>query len=218
MPIANIRALVLTATWGYPTELELYGSYVAGTPLVSADPVALAGQKQIKLRQELGINVFEWDLENPTAPGQVDKARLAAAKNFTGIRHYLDWSKLESTEGSFTYNPMHSGSWNYDAMYQRCKAEGIEVLACLKALPDWMLASYPSAYRDGEDVPVRYGRDFSNPTFYLEQARMAFQFVARYIYNPNVNPALLHIDTSVRWTNDPANQLKIGLGYQVHGV
>ncbi len=212
-PISNIRALVITATWGYPTEIELYGSYVAGTPLPTADPVALALQKQVKLRQEMSVNAFEWDLEDPNAPGQVDETRLEAVKNFTGIRHYLDWEKLESAEGNFTYNPVHSGGWNYDVMYQRCKAEGLEVLACVKSLPGWMLASYPSADRDAENVPVRYGRDFTDPNSYLEQARMAFQYVARYGYNTSVNPALLHVDNSVRWTGDSPNQVKVGLGY-----
>lgn len=212
-PISNIRALVITATWGCPTEMELYGSYVAGTPLPTADPVALALRKQVKLRQEMGVNAFEWDFEEPNSPTQIDDTRLKGVKNFTGIRHYLDWQKLESSEGSFTYNPVHSGGWNYDIMYQRCKAEGLDVLACIKTLPDWMLDSYPSADRDGENVPVRYGRDFSNPSSYVEQARMAFQYVARYGYNPNVNPALLHVNTSTRWTGDAANQVKIGLGY-----
>ena len=212
-PISNIRALVITATWGYPTEIELYGSYVKGTPLLAADPVALALKKQVKLRQEMSVNAFEWDLEDPNLPTQIDEARLKAVKSFTGIRHYLDWEKLESEEGSFTYNPVHSGGWNYDVMYQRLKAEGLDVLACVKSLPGWMQASYPSADRDAENVPVRYGRDFTDPNSYIEQARMAFQYVARYGYNTNVDPALLHVNATTRWTGDAANQVKIGLGY-----
>lgn len=212
-PISNIRALVITATWGYPTEMELYGTYVPGTPLPVTNQTGIAVQKKIKLRQEMGVNAFEWDVENPNNPGVIDETRLTAVKNFTGIRHYLDWTKLESGEGSFTYNPVHSGGWNYDIMYQRLQAEGVEVLACLKTLPNWMLDSYPGADRDDENVPVRYGRDFSDPNSYIEQARMVFQYVARYGSNLNVNPALLHVDTSTRWTGDPANQVKIGLGY-----
>ncbi|AMR26981.1 hypothetical protein A0257_07575 [Hymenobacter psoromatis] len=212
-PISNIRALVITATWGYPTEIELYGTYVPGTPLPVTNQTGVAVQKKIKLGQEMGVNGFEWDLEDPSNPLVIDETRLTAVKNFTGVRHYLDWSKLESTQGNFTYNPVHSGGWNYDVMYQRLKAEGIEVLACLKTVPDWMLASYPSADRDAENVPVRYGSDFSDPNSYIDQARMAFQYVARYGSNLNVNPALLHVDTSTRWFGDPANQIKIGLGY-----
>ncbi|MGI4744170.1 MAG: PA14 domain-containing protein, partial [Janthinobacterium lividum] len=212
-PVSNIRALVITATWGYPTELELYGTYVAGTPLPTTDQTGVAVQKKIKLAQEMGVNGFEWDMENPVSPGEVDVNRLAAVKHFTGFRHYMDWRKIESAEGSFTYNPVHSGGWNYDVMYQRLKAEGVEVLACLQSMPDWMLDSYPSADRDAENVPVRYGRDFSDPNSYIEQARVAFQYVARYGANMNVNPALLRVDTSIRWFGDPANQIKIGLGY-----
>ncbi|MVN76985.1 T9SS type A sorting domain-containing protein [Hymenobacter sp. HMF4947] len=211
--ISNIRYLVLTASWAYPNELELYGSYVAGTPLAVADPAALARQKQVKLGQEMGVNAFEWDLENPDKPGEIDETRLKGVKNFTGIRHYMDWQKLESTEGGYTFNPVHSGGWNYDVLYERCKKEGIEVLACLKTLPDWMLATYPSDQRDAENVPVRYGKDFADPKSYIEQAKVGFQYIARYGYNTGVPANLLRVDQSLRWAGDGVNQVKIGLGY-----
>ena len=212
-PISNIRYLVITASWAYPTEIELYGTYVAGTALATSDAQALAVAKHIKLKQEMGVNAFEWDVENPNSPGQVDETRMSMVKKFTGIRHYLDWQKLESTQGGYTYNPSHSGGWNYDVMYQRCKADGIEVLACLKTLPDWLLATYPSSDQEPENVPVRYGKDFSQPASYLEQAKLGFQFAARYGYNTSVAASLLSVDQSVRWGGDGVNQVKIGLGY-----
>ena len=212
-PFNNIRALVLTASWAYPNEIELYGSYVAGPALPTADPAVLAVQKQVKLRQEMGINAFEWDLEDPNVPYQIDEVRLAAVKNFTGIRHYMDWEKLESGQGNYTFNPVHSGGWNYDVLYQRCKADGIEVLACLKTLPNWLLNSYPANERDMENVPVRYGRDFADPNSYIEQAKVGFQYIARYGYNTSVSPGLVHVDPSTRWPGDGVNQVKIGLGY-----
>ncbi|GAB3845980.1 hypothetical protein GCM10028822_05300 [Hymenobacter terrigena] len=211
-PFSNIRALVLTASWAYPGELELYGSYTPGQALPTADPMALAVQKGIRLRQEMGINAFEWDVEDPNVPYQIDETRLAAVKNFTGIRHYLDWEKLESSQGNYTFNPVHSGGWNYDVLYQRLKAEGIDVLVCLKTLPNWLLNSYPANERDMENVPVAYGRDFADPNSYIEQAKVAFQFVARYGYNTRVNPGLLHVDTSIRWPGDGVNQVRAGLG------
>ncbi len=212
-PVSNIRYLVLTATYAYPTEIELYGTYTAGSGVPAADPQTLAIQKKIRLKQEMGVNAFEWDIEDPNSPGQVDEARLKGIKNFTGVRHYMDWQKLESTEGGYTFNPVHSGGWNYDVMYQRLKSEGIEVLACLKTLPDWMLATYPGDQRDAENVPVRYGKDFSDPNSYIEQAKVAFQYAARYGYNTGVNANLLHVDQSTRWAGDGVNQVKVGLGY-----
>lgn len=211
-PFSNIRALVLTASWAYPGEIELYGTYAPGAALPTADPMALAVQKGIKLRQELAVNAFEWDVEDPNAPGQIDETRLRAVKNFTGIRHYLDWEKLELTQGNYTFNPVHSGGWNYDVLYQRLKAEGIDVLVCLKTLPGWLLASYPGGERDMENVPVAYGRDFADPNSYLEQAKVGFQFVARYGYNANVNPSLLRVNTGTRWPGDGVNQVRAGLG------
>ena len=212
-PISDVRYLVVTSSWAYPTEIELYGTYAAGSPLPAADAQTLALSKHIKLKQEFGVNAFEWDIEDPNAPGQVDETRLAAAKNFTGIRHYMDWQKLESTPGGYTFNPVHSGGWNYDIMYQRLKAEGIEVLACLKTLPDWLLSTYPSTERDNENVPVRYGKDVADPASYVEQAKVAFQYAARYGYNTAVPASLVTVDQSTRWPGDGVNQVKIGLGY-----
>lgn len=212
-PVSNIRYLVITSSWAYPTEIELYGTYAAGSPLPSADAQALAVSKHIKLKQELGVNAFEWDIEDPNAPGQVDETRLAAVKSFTGVRHYMDWQKLESTQGGYTFNPVHSGGWNYDIMYQRLKAEGIEVLACLKTLPDWLLNTYPSTERDNENVPVRYGKDFADPNSYIEQSKVAFQYAARYGANTAVPASLVTVDQSTRWPGDGVNQVKIGLGY-----
>jgi endoglucanase len=210
-PISNIRYLVITASWAYPTEIELTGSYAAGNGVAAADVQALAVQKKIKLGQELGVNGFEWDVENPDAPGQVDETRLKGVKNFTGFRHYMDWQKLESTEGGYTFNPVHSGGWNYDVLYQRLKTEGITVLACLKTLPDWLLATYPGDQRELENVPVRYGKDFSDPNSYIEQAKVAFQYAARYGANTSVPANLLHVDQGSRWAGDGVNEVKIGL-------
>jgi len=210
-PPGNIRYLVITASWAYPNEIELYGTYSAGTPLATADVAALAVQKQIKLGQEFGVNGFEWDVEDPNAPGTVDPVRLKALQNFTGFRHYLDWQKLESTPGGYTFNPVHSGGWNYDALYTSLKASGITVLACIKTLPDWLLDTYPGDQRELENVPVHYGKDFSDPNSYVEQARVAFQYAARYGANAAVPANLLSVDQGTRWAGDGVNQVKIGL-------
>jgi hypothetical protein len=212
--ITNARYIVITSSWAFPTEMEFYGTYTLPTPPSSPvpTPAALASQKHVKLAQSMGVNGFEWDLEDGNNPAVVEPVRLAAVKNFTGIRHYLDWDKLESVPGSYTFNPSHLGSWNYDAMYERLKQEGIEVLACLKTQPGWMAATWPADQRDAENVPVIYGRDFAAPNSYLEQAKLGFQFAARYGSNANVDRSLLKVDTSPpRWTNDPVNQVKVGL-------
>jgi hypothetical protein len=216
--VANARYLVLTSAWAYPTEIELYGLYTPPTATTPGPtPAVLASQRQVPLGQTLGVNAFEWDLEDPTQPSQVDTARLRTIKNFTGIRHYLDWEKLESTQGTYTFNPTSSGGWNYDAMYQRLQQEGIDVLACIKTLPNWLLASYPAAERDAENVPVRYGQDFAAPTSYIEQAKVAFQFAARYGRNKTVVPALLSgVLTGPTYPSAPTidiRTLEIGLGY-----
>jgi len=143
----------------------------------------------------------------------IDETRMKAVESFKGIRHYIDWEKLELKPGSYTFNPTHSGGWNYDAIYERCKNDNIEVLACIKTIPAWMKATYPLALQDNENVPVTYGKDFSDPRSYLEQAKVAFQFAARYGSNQEVNLSLLSVNKTVRWVNDVPNEIKKGLGF-----
>ncbi|WP_338869819.1 carbohydrate-binding protein [Spirosoma sp. SC4-14] len=206
-PISNARYLVINTGGAFPTEMELYGSY---TPSTIAQTPAPA--KSVRLKDMLGVNAYEWNFEDGNSPWQINEAKMNIVKSFSGVRHYMDWNKLEANEGDYSYNPTLSGGWNYDAIYERCQAEGIEVLACLKTLPDWMVNTYPTDQRDAENVPVRYGKDFADPTSYIEQAKAAFQYIARYGSNTNIDPALLSVNTTPRWTGDTPNSIKIGLG------
>ena len=204
--ISNARYLVLTIPNILPTEIEFYGSYTAPTP-----SIAPARTKNIKLRDLLGVNGYEWNFQDGVHAESLVESKVTAAKSFTGLRHYMDWEKLESTQGVFSYNPTLSGSWNYDLIYERCKQENIEVLACLKTLPNWMLNTYPESERDAENVPVIYGKDFTQPLSYLEQAKVAFQYAARYGSNTSVDPSLLSVSTTPRWYGDYPNTVRIGL-------
>lgn len=207
-PMSNIRYLVMTMSNTLPTEIEFYGSYTPGTETPKP-----ARTKHIKLNDMLGVNGYEWYFQDGAHTESLVESKVQVAKSFTGLRHYMDWEKLESSEGVYSYNPTLSGSWNYDLIYERCKQEGIEVLACLKTQPGWMRETYPEDQRDPENVPVRYGKNFADPLSYIEQARVAFQYAARYGSNTNVDPSLLSVSTTPRWTNDPVNEVKIGLGY-----
>jgi endoglucanase len=205
-PVNNIKYLVLNCWYQFPTEIELYGTYKPGKaipPLV---------KRPVKLKQFFGVNAFEWDFLSPYDPFRIDETRMKPIKAFTQVRHYIDWQKLESMPGSYTFNPVHSGGWNYDAIYERCKAEGIDILACIKTIPDWMLATYPADQHDPENVPVRFGKDFSDPKSYIEQAKVAFQYAARYGSNQTIDTTLLSVNERPRWTNDPTNSVKKGLG------
>ncbi|MES2703270.1 MAG: T9SS type A sorting domain-containing protein [Bacteroidota bacterium] len=205
IPAHNVRYLVINSSSAYPYEMALYGSYK--TPnTVPATPA-----KTIKLKQEMGVNAFEWDFEHPSSPLVINETRMNAVKAFSSIRHYLDWEKLEPTNGGYTFNPSHSGGWNMDVIYERCKADGIEVLVDIKTIPSWMLSSYTTG-ADAENVPVFAGADFSAPASYIKQAKLGFQFAARYGYNTSVSTSLLSVNTATRWTGDPANTVKKGLG------
>ncbi len=184
----------------------------------------IAPEKNIVVKQPLkpvfnnltGVNVFEWDfLINPDNK-QTDKIyepKLQLIKSFGSVRHYLDWDKLEPEKGQYTFNPTRNGGWNIDLVYERCKRENIEVLSCIKTCPKWLLDTYPPKERDNENIPMPYGADRSDPKSYIDQAKLAFQFTARYGRNKNINPALVQVSTKKRWNGDPVNEKKIGLNY-----
>lgn len=169
--------------------------------------------EKIPLKHAFGVNAFEWDFENEKDPSKIDQDRLNGMKSFTAIRHYMDWEKLEQEEGRYSFNPTLSGGWNYDALYEACKSNGIDVLACLKTIPKWMVSTYPAdSGADQDNVPVKSGKDFSDPNSYIEQAKVAFQYAARYGSNANIDIALLSVDNRPRWANDQVNTVKKGLG------
>ncbi|RYU92210.1 hypothetical protein EWM62_01890 [Mucilaginibacter terrigena] len=171
---------------------------------------------QTPLKNMFGINSYEWNfLENPAAPNNRDhiyEANMALIKSFSAVRHYLNWNKLENTQGNYTYNPTNNGSWYYDIIYSRCKQDGIMVLADIKNLPVWMMDTYPAGERDDENVPAAYGANRLLPASYIIQARTAFQFAARYGYNTHISPDMVKVDSRPRWNNDAVNTVKFGLG------
>ncbi len=206
LPYKNIKYLVLNCWYDFPPEIQLYGVYKAG----AASTAAVKGS--FPLKQYFGVNAFEWNFENPNAPDRIDTSLMSAAKPFSQVRHYLDWRHLEQSEGKFTFNASLAGGWNYDALYQGLKAKGIDVLVDIKTLPDYMLATYPDSLKDSENVPVKYGKDFSDPDSYIEQARMAYQFAARYGSNTGVDSTTINVAHISQYPGGPVNLTKKALG------
>jgi len=181
---------------------------------VGEDPAkaAAAPANNSPLKDHLGINAFEWDFSGDN-PEVIPNAKMEIFRSFGVFRHYMDWAKLEAQEGKYTFNPTNSGGWNYDMIYERCKAEGIEVLSCLKTCPPWLLNTYPANERDAENVPAPYGLARSDPASYIKQAKAAFQFAARYGHNTSVDRSLVTVSSVARWNGDRVNAVRIGLGY-----
>jgi hypothetical protein len=163
-----------------------------------------------------GINGYEWNFEeNPGSPNnrkQIYEDNMTLFKTFSAFRHYLNWNRVESVKGEYTFNPAFNGGWYYDVIYARCKQEGILVLADLKNIPEWLMNTYPASSRDDDNAPAPYSASLSNPESYIEQAHLAFQFAARYGYNKKVNPSLIKVNTKKRWPDDIPNNASIGLG------
>lgn len=201
-----VAALAISQLPQLPSNKISTQSYTPATPK----------QAPNALKNMFGINTYEWnflqDSQNLNDASHIYPPKMNLIKSFSSVRHYLDWEKIEPTEGSFTFNPANNGGWNYDAMYLACKQNNIDVLVCLKNCPPWLAKTYPSDKQGNENVPAPYGLDRSKPSTYLLQAKAAFQLAARYGYNKNINPKLVTVNAQPRWTTDPVNEVKIGLG------
>ncbi len=203
-PVTNIKYIQINTYGPMPSELEFYGNYQSPDPIIFKQPT-------VKINNLFGTNGFEWNVLQTDGYDINPKSMGLAKKAFTGFRHYLNWGRVETSEGGYTYNPSFSGSWNLDTIYSSFKQANIEVLVCIQSQPGYMLNTYPPARQNAENVPVKFGKDFSLPQSYIEMGKMAFQFAARYGANADVNRALLSVNSTPRWTNDPPNIIKTGL-------
>ncbi|WP_051759750.1 hypothetical protein [Pedobacter antarcticus] len=151
--------------------------------------------RQIRMKDLFGINAFEWDfLQNPHGNNDgnfIYEPKMDLMKSFSGVRHYMDWDKIEDKEGVYSFDPTTKGGWNYDLVYERCKMEGIFVLSCLKNVPDWLYKTYPPGQQEVDVVPLKYGANREDPKSYKEVARAIFQFSARYGSNKNIDTNLI---------------------------
>lgn len=207
-PITNIRYLMLNLyLHAFPGEIELYGSHTPGT--VSG---ATPNPPRSPLKNMFGINGFAWDFMDPYYPKNIEERKMKAVKSFRGFRQYVDWERMEAVEGRYTFSPIDGGGWHLDTIYQRCKEEGIDVLPCIQTIPPWMVNTYPEGQRQRDNNPVRYGKSLSDPASYIEQAKLGFQFAARFGYNKNIDSSLVSVYGVPQWYMQPVNVKKIGLG------
>ena len=204
------KYLVIEKWHMLPNEMKLFGSFKPVTSPVQPR------RTHYQFKNLLGINGFEWNLLLNPENNSYDKiyeSKMNLVRPFRGgFRHYMDWKHIEDSPGKYTFNPVRDGAWNYDLVYERLKDEGIEALVCFKTVPDFIRKTYPEKEQGTENIPARYGADLSNPASYAEQARAAFQFVARYGYNKNIDPELIRVDTEPFWNaNGPRNEKRTGL-------
>ncbi len=195
----------------FPNEMKLYGDFTLYT-----DPPLPAPVHQT-FRHYTGVNGFEWNIltdpSNRDDFGKVVSWKMELVKPLGAFRHYMDWEKLEHTPGKYTFSPTRSGAWDYDALYRALDRTHVEVLVCFKTQADFIMSTYPPKLRDRGNPPARYNSDLSKPASYIEQARAAFQFAARYGRNKAVDPALLKVDTVPQWgPGSAANKPETGLG------
>lgn len=175
--------------------------------------ITSAPPSTIPFSNYLSINAFEWNFAQEKSHEKIDEERFKLISTFSGVRHYLEWDRIESSPGRYTFSVSHSGGWDYDEIYRRMSTQQKFLVIDIKGCPQWLLQSYPEGQRDAENVPAPFGVDRKLPASYIAQARAAFQLAARYGSNTNIDKSLLSVDTTIRWTDDPRNTIKVGLGY-----
>ncbi|WP_165864906.1 T9SS type A sorting domain-containing protein [Rufibacter latericius] len=208
----RVSAVILRKKKGVrlPDEIRLYGKYKPYTPPSFTKPA-------YPLKRMLGINTYPADNASTIAERLVQKINAIAPYHV--VRDYVDWEILETNlAGEYAFQPTMKGNWKLDDIYARHKAKGKEVLVCIKNMPGWMLATYPTAIRDAENAPMpykasyttvsstgstnyfneQYNADKQNPASYVQVAKVAFQFAARYGSNTSLNPALVKTKSIVK--------------------
>lgn len=190
----------------YFAEFEVYGNYD-----VDEDYPKFQVTRKPLINNFVGTNIYEWSVLDPNAPDSIRSDGGPACIKYNLLRHYCDWTRLEEEKGMYRFSPEWSGGWELDVMYEYLHDNGVLIHTCFQGVPDWISGTFPEPNTD--NVPVEYPDRFDDPKSYLAQAKMAFQFAARY-GRTSVDPSLVNIDTrqpEFPWI--PPNVVKIGLGY-----
>lgn len=143
----NIAYIVFEdASRSYPTEIKFIGSHKPYTPKEYI-------QKPVKLKDMLGVNTYVWNFLKASRRG-VNLEKVEAGKNFSAVRDYVDWVKIEPADGMYSFSPVRDGGWEYDLYYKTLKDNDIEVLTCFKTVAPWAQEEfYPKGMRNSENSP-----------------------------------------------------------------
>jgi hypothetical protein len=176
-----------------PAELEIYG-IKTGTSAV--EPPTGTFRPVTSTNGIFGVNGFHWvdpSLETP----------------FFTLREFVDAQFIQNQKDKYRYNPTASGGGMLDDHYAQLKSLGFEVMPVIQGNLPW---TRTAEYNDKDFKPVYpVNADPTQPASYKDYGEFLFQFAARYGYT-NVDPALLKIDSVPRWTGDPVQVKKSGLG------
>lgn len=165
-------------------EFKLYGKDApSGNPGAELIVKKYAGDTR-----KFGTNGFHW----------VPSSDLI----FTNLRIYqmYQWTW---TSGGMMFEPSFQADANYDTYYATLKSLGVNSIPCINIIPNWLS-------NDGNRRlcnPIFSG---DNPSDYIDVAKYAFQFAARYgkVKHPD---SVLSINRTPRWNGDKINEYKSGL-------
>lgn len=176
-----------------PTEIEIF-AIKTGNP--TEEPGTGTFRPQANINGVIGVNGFHWVDPNVETP-------------FLFVREYMDAEWIQPQDEKYRYNPSWSGAGMFDEHYAQMKNMGYEVLPCIQGNLPW---TRTAEYNDKDYKPVYpINADPLQPASYAKQAAFHFQFAARY-GSTVVDESLVLVDPTPRWTSDPPNVKKSGLG------
>lgn len=184
-----------------PAEIEIYGIKESSITL----PTLTALKYPVNVNNVIGVNSLHGFERDAAYKGVVEDLYPP----FNAVREYWNMEWINALEGKYKFNPAQSGELWADDHLLDMKKRGKLVVPCLHHTPSWF------GLPDSDFKPVKPGADTFNPLSYELTSQLLFQLGARY-GSKVVSENLLDIDSTIRWTNDPANIKKSGLNLLTH--
>jgi hypothetical protein len=120
-----------------------------------------------KIRNYINTNAFHWvnnDILN----------------NFDFVREFQEWVWMENIEGINTFDPSWSGAGHFDTHYNAMKRCGVNILPVIQGSPNWMNKESSVTWNDQWKPLTSQTLNAELPANYIQSARFAWQFGARY--------------------------------------
>ena len=131
---------------------------------------------------------------------------------FSSVRAYISADFISTEKGIFVepiFKARTDPAGGLDSWVSALNEKGCTPILCINQMPEWMRGG-----RDADHPPVKQGLSRTDPASYADYARIFSELAKRY-GNKKYPPEGLFVNSSPRWTNDPPNVKKSGLGYKV---
>lgn len=171
-----------------PTYIKLFGDYEA-VKINYPMPV------RYPFGNQTGVNGFSWSWsfnKSLNTEDLLSERSYQVLKKLGSCRIYLDAKELVQEPGKYRFKHNWRG-FDLDGLYGRFKEDQIFVNICLQGSPPYVVNTWPADNRK-DSYPRAFGTDKDDVSSYIELGKIAFQFVARYGRNSDIDLALIEVD------------------------